>query len=62
MLAGAIMDAVLGGVFGGTSMGSMAMNDRFTFVSNVVALVAVLGIAVAARIGTRRAPEPGLPS
>lgn len=61
MLAGATMDYLLGGVFGGTAMGSMAMNDRFTLVTNVVALVAVAGIAVAARAG-RSAPEPNLPS
>ena len=54
LVAGAIMDAVLGGVHG--AMGSMTMgatsstfSDRFTLVSNVVALVALGAALVAAR-------------
>ncbi len=48
MLAGAIMERVIGNGLGGMSMGSMALNDRFTLVSNVVALAAVAALAVAA--------------
>jgi uncharacterized membrane protein YraQ (UPF0718 family) len=48
MLAGAIMERLIGSGLGGVSMGSMAINDRFTLISNVVALVAVLAVALAA--------------
>lgn len=48
MLAGALMERVIGNALGGVSMASMAMNDRFTLVSNAVALAAVAAIAVAA--------------
>ena len=48
MLAGAIMERVIGSTFGGASMGSMAINDRFTLISNVVALGAVAAVALAA--------------
>ncbi len=54
MLAGAVMERVIGNALGGVSMGSMAINDRFTLVSNVVALLAVLAIAAAA-MARRRA-------
>ncbi len=46
MLAGATMDLVIGNVFGGTSMGSMALNDRFTLISNAFALVVVGGLSL----------------
>jgi uncharacterized protein len=46
--AGAIMERLIGNSFGGAAMGSMALNDRFTMVSNVVALIAVAVLAVAA--------------
>jgi len=49
ILAGAVMELVIGNTFGGMSMGSMAINDRFTFVSNIVAIVAVVTVAITAR-------------
>jgi uncharacterized membrane protein YraQ (UPF0718 family) len=48
MLAGAIMERLIGSTLGGVSMGSMAINDRFTLISNVVALAAVVAVALAA--------------
>ncbi len=48
MLAGAIMERVIGSSFGGVGMGSMAINDRFTLVSNIVAIAAAIAVAVAA--------------
>jgi uncharacterized membrane protein YraQ (UPF0718 family) len=54
MIAGAVMEYFLGDVFGGTAMGSMSMNDVFTVVTNVVAIIAAAGVAVAAWIGARR--------
>jgi uncharacterized membrane protein YraQ (UPF0718 family) len=48
MLAGAIMERVVGSTFGGASMGSMAINDRFTLISNIVALASVVAVALAA--------------
>jgi uncharacterized membrane protein YraQ (UPF0718 family) len=49
MIAGAIMDALIGNVFGAPAMGSMQMGDRFTSVANVVGIVAVIAVALAAR-------------
>jgi uncharacterized membrane protein YraQ (UPF0718 family) len=49
MIAGAIMDALIGNVFGAPAMGSMQMGDRFTSVANVVGIVAVIVVALAAR-------------
>jgi uncharacterized protein len=46
MLAGAIMERAIGTPVGGSVMGSMALNDRFTLVSNIVALAAIAAIAV----------------
>ncbi|HVN69031.1 MAG TPA: permease [Candidatus Binatia bacterium] len=54
MLAGAIMEWLIGNTLGGVSMGSMAINDRFTLVSNVVALLAVAAVGIAA-LAARRA-------
>ncbi|MBV8656076.1 MAG: permease [Candidatus Eremiobacteraeota bacterium] len=51
LLAGAIMERVVGGAIGPMTMGSMAINDRFTLVSNVAAIVAVACVALAARRG-----------
>ncbi len=48
MLAGAIMERLIGRTTGGMSMGSMALNDRFTLISNVLALIAVAAIALVA--------------
>ena len=47
MLAGAIMEKLIGSTLGGISMGSMAVNDRFTLIANVVALTAVAVLALA---------------
>ncbi len=57
MLAGAIMERLIGSTFGGMSMGSMAINDRFTLVSNVVGLAAVAAVALAALRAKPRAAE-----
>ena len=54
MLAGAIMEKLIGSTLGGMSMGSMAINDRFTLISNVVALAAVVAVAIAASNRERR--------
>ena len=51
MIAGAIMELVIGNALGGASMGSMEINDRFTLVSNVLAIVAVAAVAITARRG-----------
>ena len=49
LVAGAVMDLAIGHLFGGVEMGSMALSDRFTLVANIVAIVAVLAVIVAAR-------------
>ncbi|MBV9402978.1 MAG: permease [Candidatus Eremiobacteraeota bacterium] len=49
LLAGAIMDLVIGHGFGGFSMGSMAQSDRFTLYSNIAAIAATLALWVAAQ-------------
>jgi uncharacterized protein len=46
MLAGAIMERVIGSGLGGLSMGSMALSDRFTLITNIAALAAVAAIAI----------------
>ncbi|MBV8498472.1 MAG: permease [Candidatus Eremiobacteraeota bacterium] len=48
LLAGAIMERVVGAAGGAAAMGSMAINDRFTLISNAVALAAVAALALAA--------------
>jgi len=58
MLAGAVMEFLLGQVFGGASMGSMTLNDRFTVASNVIAIVAVAGVAIAAWFGRKQTVTP----
>ena len=55
MLAGAIMERVIGSTLGGISMGSMAINDRFTLISNLLALAAVAAVAIAASKSATRA-------
>jgi uncharacterized membrane protein YraQ (UPF0718 family) len=53
LVAGAVMDAVVGHAFGAPSaMGSMTFSDRFTLVANIAALA-----ALAAVIGFVRAPR-----
>jgi uncharacterized membrane protein YraQ (UPF0718 family) len=54
ILAGAAMERLIGSTLGGTAMGSMAINDRFTLVSNLAALVAVVAVALASRAVPRR--------
>jgi uncharacterized protein len=49
MLAGTIMEKLIGSTLGGISMGSMTINDRFTLISNLVAVAAVMAVALAAR-------------
>jgi uncharacterized protein len=46
MIAGAVMQWLIGDVFGGAAMGSMTINDRFTVFSNVVAILAVAAVGV----------------
>jgi uncharacterized protein len=48
MLAGAVMEKLIGSTLGGVAMGSMTINDRFTLISNVIALLAVVAVAIAA--------------
>jgi uncharacterized protein len=54
MLAGAIMEKLIGSTLGGISMASMTINDRFTLISNLVALAAVVAVAIAASNPQRR--------
>jgi uncharacterized protein len=54
MIAGAVMEWAIGNVFGGTAMGTMAVSDRFTVVSNIVGLVAVAAIAAVVAAQRRR--------
>jgi uncharacterized membrane protein YraQ (UPF0718 family) len=56
VVAGAVMEFLMGGAFGGASMGSMALNDRFTLISNLVAVVAVLAVAVASQRAAKVSP------
>ncbi|MGH7714887.1 MAG: permease [Vulcanimicrobiaceae bacterium] len=49
MLAGAVMERTIGDVFGGISMGSMALNDRITLALNVIGIIAVAFVFVASR-------------
>jgi uncharacterized membrane protein YraQ (UPF0718 family) len=53
LLAGAVMERVVGATGGGMTMPSMALNDRFTLISNVVALAAVVALALAALLPRR---------
>jgi uncharacterized membrane protein YraQ (UPF0718 family) len=47
MLAGAIMERIIGGGSAAMTAASMTLNDRFTLVSNIVALAAVALLALA---------------
>jgi len=49
MFAGAVMEKLIGSTLGGVAMGSMAMNDRFTFILNIISIAAVLAVAIASR-------------
>ncbi len=48
MIAGATMERLVGNGAATMTMGSMALNDRFTLISNIAALVAVGVLAIAA--------------
>jgi hypothetical protein len=54
MLAGAIMERLIGNSTAGMSASGMALNDRFTLVSNLVALAAVAVLAVLSLVGKPR--------
>ncbi|MBV8372018.1 MAG: permease, partial [Candidatus Eremiobacteraeota bacterium] len=56
MFAGAVMEYLIGNVFGGSAMPSMTMNDRFTLTSNLLAIAAVCGVGIAAWFGASRTP------
>jgi uncharacterized membrane protein YraQ (UPF0718 family) len=47
LLAGAIMERLIGGGTTAMTAASMTLNDRFTFISNMVALAAVAALALA---------------
>jgi uncharacterized protein len=47
MLAGAIMERIIGSGAAAMTAASMALNDRFTLISNIVALAAVAALALA---------------
>ncbi|HEV3152441.1 MAG TPA: permease [Candidatus Baltobacteraceae bacterium] len=49
MLAGAIMERAIGHAFGGITLGSMSLNDRLTWISNVIGILAVAIVAVLAK-------------
>jgi uncharacterized protein len=49
LVAGAVMERVVGGGSEIMTMGSMAINDRFTLISNLVGIVAAACVAMAAR-------------
>ena len=55
LLAGAVMEAMIGRGFGGVAMlGSMQFNDRFTIISNVAAVVVLATAYAAAKSAERR--------
>jgi uncharacterized membrane protein YraQ (UPF0718 family) len=51
LIAGASMDLLIGNVFGGVTMGSMDLNDRFTLISNLLAIALVVALAIFAYRG-----------
>jgi hypothetical protein len=46
MFAGAIMERIIGGGTAAMTAASMTLNDRFTLISNIVALAAVAALAL----------------
>ena len=54
MLAGAVMEKAIGSARGETVMNSMAINDRFTLVSNCIAIAAAVAVAVLGSIPRKR--------
>jgi uncharacterized membrane protein YraQ (UPF0718 family) len=57
LVAGAAMDLLIGNVFGGLQHGSMELSDRFTLISNGLAILAMIVLAVVTRGGARAARE-----
>ena len=59
-LAGSLMDAAIGNLFGGQAALPMAMDgsDRFTLIANVAGIAALVAVVVAARGGSRVEPGP----
>ncbi len=51
MIAGAIMESLIGGAFGGATGRSMTINERFTLISNLIGIAAVATLMVAAYRG-----------
>jgi len=49
LVAGALMELLIGNVFGGLHAGSMELSDRFTLVSNSLAMLLIIALAFAAR-------------
>ena len=49
LIAGGVMDLIIGRGLGGFSIGSMAVNDRFTLYSNLAAIVAFVALWVVAQ-------------
>lgn len=49
MLAGGVMELAIGNAFGGVSIGSMALNDRLTWISNIIGIIAVIAVAMLSR-------------
>lgn len=54
MIAGAVMEWMIGNRLGGVSMGSMEINDRFTLISNALAILAAIAIAAIVASSKRR--------
>ena len=52
LVAGALTDLLIGNVFGGVHEGSMALSDRLTLFSNVLALVVAAVVIAVARGGS----------
>lgn len=57
IVAGGVMGATIGHAFGGLSVGSMALNERITTISNAVAIAAIALLAITVR-ATRLHREP----
>jgi uncharacterized membrane protein YraQ (UPF0718 family) len=59
MLAGAIMERLIGNVVARMSEAGMTINDRFTLISNVVGIAAVAALAIAAAVTRERRVKVG---
>ncbi|MEO6912800.1 MAG: permease, partial [Candidatus Baltobacteraceae bacterium] len=61
LVAGALMDLVIGHDFGGFALGSMGLNDRFTLISNAAGILVLLGVwAASLAAGRGKAPAAEL--